>query len=105
MIDKTLSFNDHLNEMCKKASFAIRSIGRILRYLPYDGLKMPVNSFVISRLDYYNSVLYGIPKYQRDKLQRIQNIAARMITGTRSTDYITPSYFKESALAASRSKN
>lgn len=50
---------------------------------------MLVNSLVISRLDYCNSVLYGIPKYQRDKLQRIQNIAARMITGTRSTDHIT----------------
>ena len=44
---------------------------------------------MISRLDYCNSVLYGIPKYQRDKLQRIQSIAARMITGTRSTDHVT----------------
>ena len=51
---------------------------------------MLVNCLVISRLDYCNSVLYGIPKYQRDKLQRIQNIAARMITGTQSTDHITP---------------
>ena len=89
VMDKTLFFNDHINETCKKASFAMRSIGRIPRYLPYDGLKMLVNSLVISRLDYCNSVLYGIPKYQRDKLQRIQNIAARMITGTRSTDHIT----------------
>ena len=89
-MDKTLLFNDHINETCKKASFAIRSIGRIRRYLPYDGLKMLVNSLVISRLDYCNSVLYGIPKYQRDKLQGIQNIAARMISGTRSTDHITP---------------
>ena len=90
VMDKTLLFNDHINETCKKGSFAIRSIGRIRRYLPYDGLKMLVNSLVISRLDYCNSVLYGIPKYQRDKLQRIQNIAARMISGTRSTDHITP---------------
>ena len=76
VMDKNLLFNDHINETCKKASFAIRSIGRIRRYLPYDGLKMLVDSLVISRLDYCNSVLYGIPKYQRDKLQRIQNIAA-----------------------------
>lgn len=55
-----------------------------------DCLNMLVNSLVISRLDYCNSILYGIPKYQRDKLQRIQNIAARMITGTRNTDHITP---------------
>lgn len=67
VMDKTLSFNDHINEICKKASLAIRSIGHIRRCLPYDGLKMLVNSLVISRLDYCNSVLYGIPKYQRDR--------------------------------------
>ena len=76
--------------MCKKAKYAIRSIGRIRKYLPLDGLKALVNSFMISRLDYCNSLLYDIPKYQRDKLQRIQNTAARMITGTRSSDRITP---------------
>ena len=53
------------------------------KYLPSDGLKMLVNSLVISRLDYCNSLLYDIPKYQRDKLQRIQNTAARIITGAR----------------------
>ena len=89
VMDKILSFSDHINEICKKANFAIRSIGHIRRYLPYEGLKMLVNSLVISSLDYCNSVLYGIPKYQRDKFQRIQHIAARMITGTRSTDHIT----------------
>ena len=36
------------------------------------------------------TILYDIPKYQRDKLQRIQNTAARMITGARSSDHITP---------------
>ena len=89
-MDKTLSFTEHINEMCKKASYAIRSIGRIRKYLPSDGLKMLVNSLVISRLDYCNSLLYDIPKYQRDKLQRIQNTAAQMITGARSYDHITP---------------
>ena len=74
----------------KKANYAITSIGRIREYLPSNGLKMLVNSLVISRLDYCNSLLYDIPKYQRDKLQRIQNTAARMITGARSSDHITP---------------
>ena len=45
---------------------------------------------MISRLDYCNSLLYDIPKYQRDKLQRIQNTAAQMITGARSYDHIAP---------------
>ena len=76
--------------MCKKARYALRSISGIRKYLPFDGLKTLVNYFVISRLDYCNSLLYDIPKYQRDKLQRIQNTAARMITGARSSDHITP---------------
>ena len=38
VMDKTLSFNDNTNEICKKASFAIRSIGRNRRYLLYDRL-------------------------------------------------------------------
>ena len=92
IMDKTLSFTEHINEMCKKASFAIRSIrgGRIRKYFPFDGLKMLENSFVISRLDYCNSLLHDIPKYK--ELQRIQNPAARMITltGARSSDHITP---------------
>ena len=90
IFDKTLSFAEHINKMCKKARYALRSFGCIRKYLPFDGWKTLVNSFVISRLDYCNSLLYDIPEYQRDKLQRIQNTAARMITGARSSDYITP---------------
>ena len=52
------------------------------KYLSHDNLKCVVNAFVISRLDYCNSILYGLPKLEHDKLQRIQNIAARLITGT-----------------------
>ena len=91
IMDKTLSFTEHIIETCKKASYAIRSIKRIRKYLPSDGLKMLVNSLVISRFDYCNSLSYDVPKYQRDKLQRIQNTATRMITGARSSDPITPS--------------
>ena len=59
-------------------------------FIPMDWKCYCLNSFVISRLDYCNSLLYDIPKYQRDKLQRIQNTAAQMITGARSSDHITP---------------
>ena len=44
---------------------------------------------VISRLDYANCLLYGVPKYELNKLQRVQNAAARLITGTTKADHIT----------------
>ena len=52
------------------------------KYLSHDNLKCIVNAFVILRLGYGNSVLYGLPKLKHDKMQRLQNIAARLITGT-----------------------
>ena len=55
-----------------------------------EAIKTLVQAFVLSQLDYCNSLLYGITKTQLVKLQRIQNSAARMITGTRKYDSITP---------------
>ena len=65
-------------------------MGRIRKYLSLEGLKMLVNVLVISRLDFCNCLLYGIPKYQRDKLQRIQNTAARLVMGVKLSGHATP---------------
>ena len=45
-----------------------------------------VNAFVIPQLDYCNSVLYGLPKSQLDKLQRVQNVAARLVSGVNNNN-------------------
>ena len=89
-LDKNLSLTYHINETCKKATNSIRSIGRIRKYLTKENLKLLVNALVISRLDYCNSILYGLPKQELDKLQRIQNTAARLITGTKHYEHIKP---------------
>ena len=89
-LDKNLSLTYHINETCKKATNAIRSIGRIRKYITKENLKLLVNALVISRLDYCNSILYGLPKQDLDKLQRIQNTAARLITGTKRYEHIKP---------------
>ena len=67
VMDNNLSFSSHINEICKKSTLVIRSIGRTRKYLSLDGLKMSVNALVISRLDHCNCLLYGI-KYQTDIL-------------------------------------
>ena len=53
-------------------------------------MKVLVNSLVISRLDYCNSFLYGLPAIHLNKLQRIQNAVARLIRNTSRFDHITP---------------
>jgi len=49
-----------------------------------------VHSFISTRLDYCNSVLYDIADNQLQRLQSVQNAAARLVTGTRRTEHITP---------------
>ena len=49
-----------------------------------------MHAFVTSKLDTCNSLLYGLPKSQLSRLQRIQNTAARIVTRSRREDHITP---------------
>ena len=49
-----------------------------------------VHAFITARLDYRNSILYGLPKRLIQRLQRIQNTAARLVTRTNRDDHITP---------------
>ena len=46
------------------------------------------------RLDYCNSILYGLPKQELSKLQRVQNTATRLITGSKQNDHIKPALRK-----------
>ena len=38
-----------------------------------------IHAFISSRLDYCNSLLFGVPDYHLHKLQRVQNAAARLV--------------------------
>ena len=55
-----------------------------------ESLVTVVHAFVTSRIDYCNSLLYGISDYNINPLQRIQNSAAGIVTNTRKYDHITP---------------
>ena len=66
------------------------NIGCIRKYLTMEATKTLVHAFVMSQLDYANSLLYGLPKHMIQKLQYIQNNAARIITRTQRREHITP---------------
>jgi len=94
MFDKTLSMNDHIAQTCKNAWYHLRQIGEIRSYLDIEATQTLMHSFVTSRLDAFNGLLYGIPKQQIAKLQRIQNAAARIVTLSKKADHITPILYK-----------
>ena len=47
-------------------------------------------SFKSTRLDYSNALLFGVSKHQMQQLQRIQNMAARIVTQSKKYEHITP---------------
>ena len=49
-----------------------------------------IHTFITSKLDYCNAILYGLPQAQLDKLQCIQNTAARIVSKTKKSQHITP---------------
>ena len=61
---------------------------------------MLVHAFISSRLDYCNSLLSGITDGLLQKLQSVQNVAARLATGTRRRDHIIPVLHKQHWLPA-----
>ena len=77
IVDHHLDLGKHVNNICKSASFAIKNIGRIRKYLSQTDCERIIHAFITSKLNYCNAILYGLPQAQLDKLQRIQNTAAR----------------------------
>ena len=90
LFDKTMSFTDHINNVCKISHFQIRDIRRIRDHVPKSALIPLANALVTSRLDYCNSLYNGITKTNLQKLQRIQNSIARAITKSSKYDHIKP---------------
>ena len=69
---------------------ALSNIGRVRKYLDQTNTERLVHAFITSRLDYCYSLLYGVPEKDLNKLQRLQNSAARLVTRTKPRDHITP---------------
>jgi hypothetical protein len=90
-LDSELKMKHHVSNLAKACYLRIRQLRTIRKYLTTNAAKILVHAFIISKLDYCNSLLFGISEELLDKLQRIQNAAARLITCQKSSEHITPS--------------
>ena len=90
VFDESLSMAPQVAQLCKSSFYHLQKIARIRSYLTPETAKLLLHAFVTSKLDYCNSLLYGVPKYQILRLQRIQNVAARLVTATSRYDHISP---------------
>ena len=82
--------DQHVNRLCRSVFLELRRIGHLRHFRSVDATKKLVSSFVLSRLDYCNSLLAGLPDNRLDRYQRVQNIAARLVLGRRGRDHAKP---------------
>ena len=88
--DSEMNMKKQVNMMCRTAWMNINRLNRIKDYLSNDQLKIAMHAYVTSKLDSFNSLLSGCPQILLNKLQRVQNAAAKIITRRRRCDHITP---------------
>ena len=81
ILDSNLSMEVQVRSICRSAYFHIRMIGKVRKYLSLEAAKCLAHSLVLSRLDYANSLLIGLPNDLLDRLQKVQNAAARLVLG------------------------
>ena len=90
MFDKHMKMDVQINNICRSTHFHLRNIGTIRHVLTESAAAQLIHSLVTSRFDYCNSLLYGLPDTQLDRLQRIQNIAFRIVCQVPKAVHITP---------------
>lgn len=88
----TLSCKSHVTDVGKSSFYHVRNITETRKYLTREATEMVVHAFVTSKLDYCNSLLYGLLKFLIAKLQSVQNSAACLVCMTRKFDHITSTF-------------
>ena len=89
-LDETLSMKRQVTSLCRSSYFHLSKIASIRPYLSDESTAQLVSSLILSRLDYCNSTLSGLPSSSLNRLQKVQNNAARLVLRKRKLDHVTP---------------
>ena len=81
VFDNFLTFKAHVSNVISSCFLKLKQLGRLRRSIDHENLRTLLIVFVLSRLDYCNSLLAGQPESLMKRLQSVQNAAARMFSG------------------------
>ena len=89
-LDAELSMEQHVSAVVRSCFFHIRSLSKVRPYITYKAASSIAVCLILSKLDYCNSLLSGLPQKQIKRLQAVQNAVARTVMKCKKTDHITP---------------
>ena len=88
-IDYHLIMNAHVSNIAQTSYFELHHLASITRFQTSTATATHVSAFVLSRIDYSNSLLFGSTHDVTSHLQRIQNYAALVILHLSKSSNIT----------------
>ena len=89
IFDELLSCKEQVRKVVTTCFMTIKNLSKIRAYLSVSDLKTLVCSLILSRIDYCNSLYYGINSDVIGGLQSVQNSAAKLIYGKRKFDHVS----------------
>ncbi|XP_071211360.1 GDP-fucose protein O-fucosyltransferase 2 isoform X1 [Salvelinus alpinus] len=90
ILDNTLSFSTNIKAVTRSCRFMLYNIRRVRPCLTQEAAQVLIQALVISRLDYCNSLLAGLPACAIKPLQLIQNAAAHLVFNFPKFSHVTP---------------
>ena len=93
-----MSMSSHINSLISSVNYHLRNIRRISKFLDQHTIHAVVRSFILSRLDYGNALLYGAKSKHLDRLQSLQHKAIKLIVSANRFD--SPAPLMNTSLAA-----
>ena len=85
-----LKMDMQITKACQNAYYHLHNIRRIRKFLSQEATCAIIHAFITSQIDYWNSLMNGLPENLIKKLQHVQNTAARLVFNLRKYDRITP---------------
>lgn len=89
-IDGSFKLNKQVSAVVQSCFFQLRQLAKVKPYLPANVFEHVIHLFLACRLDYCNSLYFSLNQASIHHLQMVQNAVARLLTGTKRGEHITP---------------
>ena len=95
VLDCKLTMSEHVSALCRSGFYRLRQLRLVTRSLTrkkhsISHAQTVVQAFILCHLDHCNLRLYSISENLMLRVQSVQNAAARLLTGARRRDHISP---------------